>query len=137
MFVTDEDYSVVVGEEALKVISQASAENRANAELDAVEEISGYLRPGYDCDAVFSATGNDRNRLIVMFTVDIALYNMAASLPRMNINIRKERYDRAIKKLEGIQAGKIIPDLPTVTKDDGSVSNSIIYHSAPRLRHDW
>lgn len=137
MFVTDEDYSVVVGEEALKVISQASAENRANAELDAVEEISGYLRPVYDCDAIFSATGNGRNRLIVMFTVDIALYNMAASLPRMNIKTRQERYDRAIKKLEGIQAGKIIPDLPTATKDDGSVSNSIIYHSAQRLRHDW
>ncbi len=138
MFVTDEDYSVVVGEDALKVISRASAENRANAELEAVEEISGYLRPVYDCKAVFSATGDDRNRLIVMYTADIALYHMVASLPqKMGIEIRKERYERAIEWLEGVQSGKIVPDLPTVTEDDGPVSNSIIYHSAPRLRHDW
>ncbi len=138
MFVTDEDYSVVVGEDALKVISRASAENRANAELEAVEEISGYLRPVYDCKAVFSSTGDDRNRLIVMYTADIALYHMIASLPqKMGIEIRKERYERAVEWLEGVQSGKIVPDLPTVSEDDGSVSNSIIYHSAPKLRHDW
>ena len=132
MFVTNEDYSVVVGEDALKVISRASAENRANAELEAVEEISGYLRPVYDCKAVFSATGDDRNRLIVMYTADIV-----ASLPqKMGIEIRKERYERAIEWLEGVQSGKIVPDLPLV-EDDGPVSNSIIYHSAPKLRHDW
>ncbi len=137
MFVTNEDYSVVVGEDALKVISRASAENRANAELEAVEEISGYLRPVYDCKAVFSATGDDRNRLIVMYTADIALYHMVASLPqKMGIEIRKERYERAIEWLEGVQSGKIVPDLPLV-EDDGPVSNSIIYHSAPKLRHDW
>lgn len=55
MFITEEDYRVVVGEQALKVISQTSAENRASAELEAREEISGYLRPKYDCGAVFSA----------------------------------------------------------------------------------
>ena len=45
MFVTDEDYKVVIGDQALKVVSQVSQENRANAETEAVEEISGYLRP--------------------------------------------------------------------------------------------
>mgnify|MGYP000068441131 FL=1 len=32
MFVTEEDYRVVIGETALKVISQVSEENRTNAE---------------------------------------------------------------------------------------------------------
>ena len=31
MFVTEEDYRVVIGDTALKVISQVSTENRANA----------------------------------------------------------------------------------------------------------
>lgn len=138
MFITDEDYAVVIGEEALKVISRASAENRANAELEAIEEISGYLRPVYDCNAIFSAQGDARNKLIVMRTADIALYHLVASLPqKMGIEIRKERYERAIEWLEGVQSGKIIPDLPLVEDTDSTSSFGTIYHSEPRLRHNW
>lgn len=138
MFLTENDYAVVIGEDALKVISRASEENRANAELEAIEEISGYLRPVYDCNAIFTAEGDARNRLIVMRTADIALYHLASSLPqKMGIEIRKERYDLAIKWLEGIQAGKIIPDLPTVKEDDHTGSFGTIYHSEPKLRHNW
>ena len=106
MFITENDYAVVIGEDALKVISRASEENRANAVLEAIEEISGYLRPVYDCEAIFSAEGNARNKLIVMRTADIALYHLVASLPqKMGIEIRKERYERAIEWLEGVQSG--------------------------------
>ena len=128
MFVTDDDYNVVVGDDALKVISRASVENRANAELEAIEEISGYLRPVYDCATIFGSEGDSRNRLVVMYTVDIALYHMVASLPqKMGIEIRKERYERAIKWLEGVQSGKIVPDLPVVDDSDNSPTNTIIY----------
>lgn len=138
MFITDEDYAVVIGEEALKVTSRASAENRANAEMEAIEEISGYLRPVYDCNAIFSAEGDARNKLIVMRTADIALYHLVASLPqKMGIEIRKERYERAIEWLEGVQSGKIIPDLPLVEDTDSTSSFGTIYHSEPRLRHNW
>lgn len=138
MFITDDDYKVVIGETALKVISQASAENRKNAELEAIEEISGYLRPTYDCDAIFSAKKKERNRLIVMYTVDVALYHLVASMPqKMGTEIRKERYERAVRWLEGVQAGKIIPDLPLADQEDGTVSNATIFHSDKRLRHNW
>ena len=75
MFIDTEDYKVVIGDAALKVVSQSSPENIANAEAEAIEEISGYLRPVYDTAAIFAATGNDRNRLIVMYTADIVLYH--------------------------------------------------------------
>lgn len=81
MFITDEDYKVVIGESALKVVSQVSTENRSNAEMEAQEEMAGYLRPKYDCAALFAAEGDERNRLVVMYCCDIALYHMAASLP--------------------------------------------------------
>lgn len=138
MFIDNEDYRVVIGEAALKVISQSSPENIANAEAEAMEEIAGYLRPVYDTDAVFSASADDRNRLIVMYTADIVLYHLTASQPqKMGSEIRKERYDRAIKWLEGVQAGKIIPDLPLKETEDGSSGFGISYHSSPKLRHDW
>lgn len=138
MFIDNEDYRVVIGDAALKVISQSSPENIANAETEAIEEISGYLRPVYDTDAIFAAAGNARNRLIVMYTADIALYHLTASQPqKMGVEIRKERYDRAIKWLEGVQAGKIIPDLPLETSGDNPSGFGTSFNSSPKLRHDW
>ncbi|GFI13504.1 hypothetical protein IMSAGC008_01037 [Muribaculaceae bacterium] len=138
MFIDNEDYRVVIGDAALKVVSQSSPENIANAEAEAVEEMSGYLRPVYDTEAIFSATGKDRNRLIVMYTADIALYHLTASQPqKMGSEIRKERYERAVKWLEGVQAGRIVPDLPLTVSDDGSAGFGTSYHSFPKLRHDW
>lgn len=138
MFITDNDYAVVIGEEALKVLSRASEENRTNAELEAIEEISGYLRPVFDCKAIFSATGDARNRLIVMRTADIALYHLVASLPqKMGSEIRKERYERAIEWLEGVQSGKIVPDLPLMETEDSIPVHGTLFNSEPRLRHNW
>lgn len=139
MFITEEDYKVVIGDTALKVISQVSAENRTNAEAEAREEISGYLRPKYDCEAVFIAEGNDRNRLVVMYTCDIALYHMSAAMPqKMGSEIREERYKRAIEWLEGVQAGKIIPDLPLAVDGDGTpTGDTFVYSSQTKLRHNW
>ena len=138
-FITDEDYKVVIGEQALRVISQISAENRANAETEAIEEIASYLRPKYDTEAVFSSEGDSRNRLIVMYTCDIAIYHMTASAPqKMGMEIRKERYERAIKWLEGVQAGKIVPDLPLAIDEDGNtVGMPFVYGCQKKLRHNW
>ncbi len=55
----------------------------------------------------------------------------------MGIEIRKERYERAIEWLEGVQSGKIIPDLPLIEEEDTPVMNGTIFHSEPRLRHNW
>ena len=139
MFITEEDYKVVVGETALKVISQTDEANRNNAEAEAQEEIAGYLRPRYDCNAIFSAEGGQRNRQIVMYVCDIALYHMVSAMPqKMGSEIRKERYDRAIKWLEGVQAGKIIPDLPTPTSDEGDTpGGTTIFRSESKLHHTW
>ena len=139
MFITDEDYKVVIGDQALKVVSQVSQENRANAETEAMEEIAGYLRPKYNTKAVFSAAGTDRNRLVVMYTCDIAIYHMAASTPqKMGMEIRKERYERAVKWLEGVQAGKIVPDLPLAMDEYGEpVEMPMVYGCQKKLKHNW
>lgn len=139
MFITENDYKVVIGDNAMKVVSQASPEVHDNAESEAREEISGYLRPKYDCEAIFAAEGDKRNKQIVMFTCDIALYHMVSAMPqKMGADIRKERYERAIKWLEGVQSGKIVPDLPLMLDEDGDmVGSSIVYGCQRKLRHNW
>lgn len=139
MFLNLEDYKVVIGDNALKAIAQLSEENLANAETEAQEEMAGYLRPTYDTDTIFAAEGDSRNRLVVMFTCDIALYHLSASLPqKMGSEIREERYKRAIEWLEGVQAGKIVPDLPISTDDDGNATaQQTVWQSQKPLRHNW
>ena len=139
MFITEEDYKIVIGDAALKVISQTDEINRANAEAEAIEEISGYLRPKYDCVGIFTTEGEQRNRQLVMYVCDMALYHMVSAMPqRMGYEIRKERYDRAIKWLEGVQAGKIVPDLPlSINQINNNVEGSTIYSSHSQLHHTW
>ncbi|MBQ9178180.1 MAG: DUF1320 family protein [Prevotella sp.] len=138
MFITDEDYKVVIGEQALKVVSQVDEDNRRNAEQQAIEEIAGYLRPVYDTAEIFQQENEERNRLIVMYACDIAIYHMAASTPqKMGMEIRKERYERAIKWLEAVQAGKVMPDLPRTQQHDGKEQTYFKYGSQKPLKHNW
>lgn len=139
MFLTEEDY-IMTSDTALKVLQQSSTENRERAERMAIEEVSGYLRSRYDVKKVFAATGTGRNDLVVMRTADIALYHLSSWLPsRMGHEIRKERYELALKWLEGVQAGKITPDLPTVTGDDGEedVYNPMKWGSEKKNTYIW
>lgn len=140
MTLTEDDYKVVIGETGYKAVSQLSESNVRMAEQEAQEEMTGYLRPKYDVAAIFSAEGTQRNSLIVMYLCDIALYHMSASLPqKMGSEIRKERYDRAIKWLEGVQAGKIVPELPLPVDENGETvyTGTLIYNSNKKLNHEW
>ena len=139
MFIQEFDYKVVIGENALKVVTQADPENRASAELEAVEEISGYLRPKYDCKAIFEAEGAERNRQILMYACDIALYHMAASLPnKMGMETREKRYEMALKWLKDVQSGIVTPDLPLATTETGEfAAPSIRFGSKPCVDNSY
>lgn len=139
MYINKEDYRAVISDKALDVIDQSDEYNRSYAEQEAVEEVSGYLRPTYDCDLIFAKTGEGRNRQLIMILCDIALYHLIASAPqRMGSEIRKERYDRAIKWLEGVQRGKIIPDLPRATDEEGNDKGAIlVFGSQEKQNNTW
>jgi len=138
MFLTEDDYKVVIGATSLQTTTQADLDNRRRAESEAIEEISGYLRPKYNVQSVFSATGTDRNSHIVMITCDIALYHLYSSLgSKMGIDIRKERYERAIKWLEGVQKGTVVPDLPLAVSPSGEEVSPVIFGSEKRHKNTW
>ena len=66
MFLTEEDYKVVIGQSSLGVSTQEDPRTRERAEKQALEEIAGYLRPRYDIERIFSAEGESRNSHLVM-----------------------------------------------------------------------
>ena len=139
MFITEEDYRVVIGESALRIVTQSSEEVRSNAEQVAMEEVAGYLRPKYDTAAIYAAQGAERNRQVVMVVADVALYHMVSALPqKMGSEVRRERYQQALRWLEGVAAGRIIPDLPQQGDAEGNpVSITFKAQSEQPLRHNW
>lgn len=138
-FVTEDDY-IVVGFEALKIIQQSKPENRERAELAAREEMSGYLRERYDVAKIFAARDEERNMQIVLYFCDIALYHLVCWLPgRAGLEIRQKRYEQATGWLEKVQAGKVMPDLPTRQGPAGEDDfyNPIRIGTGQKNSYDW
>lgn len=139
MFLTENDY-IVASADALTIFQQSTPEKREKAEKMAIEEIAGYLRSRYDIGLIFSAVGDNRNDVIVMHACDITLYHLTSWLPgKMGREIRKERYERAIKWLEEVQAGKVTPNLPTCTGEDGEedINNPVKWGSGKSNTYIW
>lgn len=140
MFLTAEDYNTVTDAITLDVIQQSDELTRQKAENYAIAEISSYLRNRYDMDTAFAKTGSNRNPQLVMITVDIALYHLIAWLPkRMGYEVRKERYDAAVKMLTDVH-NKMTWDLPLYTDPvtgETDINNPVKFGSLKKNTYDW
>jgi phage gp36-like protein len=121
----------------------------------AIEEIKSYLRPNnqgrwndgrnrYDVDAIFSASGSERNPLILEFTKSIAVWYVCRL---SNVDIIhekvKERYDRAIEWLEKVSgtgkyagAPALSPDLPVITFEETDETLPFRFGSREKFNHE-
>ena len=129
-FITLEDYDASIHREILDALLRHESDISDSAIVEicedrAVAEMRCYLDKYYDCDAIFSATGSDRHPLILMMAIDIAVYHIFCQHnPYKMSEIRKSRYERAIKWLEAVAAAKVTiegaPKLPDETLADNS-----------------
>ena len=91
----------------------------------AIAEMRGYMSKTYDCDAIFSARGNVRHALILMFALDISIYHIFCQHnPYKMSPVREERYKRAIEWLKGIQRGEVTIDGAPRLPDSEQSENS-------------
>lgn len=117
----------------------------------AIKEVKSYLSPGgqvefkdgrkrYDVEAIFSATGADRDPLILELVKSIAVYwiTRLANVDVIHEDIIK-RYDRAIAWLEKVTAtGKYagqVPlnaDLPVLPDPDPETDDSLPFRFGSR-----
>ena len=133
MFLNEEDYGVQVREYELTHITGYSEDIRLKSELMAQQEMESYLRDRYDVGAIFGAVADDRNALIVMYMIDIALYHLFTAVTPRNVpDIRGIRYDAAKAWLMAVAKGTINPSLPPVAPgDDGQTGGTSVWGSSP------
>lgn len=83
---------------------------------DIIEEdidlMKGYLFQYYDTDAIFSATGNNRNKTVLRHLKGLVSFDIYTRRTKGINDVAKLRYDEAMLWLEKVSTGKMKPDLP-------------------------
>ena len=102
----------------------------------AIAEAHGYLG-AYDREAIFNAEDDERNALLLTFVKDIAVWHfICLSNAGTDIQLRQDRYERAIAWLKAVQKAEIKPNLPVLedADNDGKPDGigEYIYGSNPK-----
>lgn len=83
----------------------------------AIAEARGYLA-AFDRERIFALEGNARHALLLSLVKDIALWHfIKVCNGGVDLDYRRALYERAIEWLEGVQRGRIDPDLPRLDAD--------------------
>ncbi|WP_286913124.1 phage protein Gp36 family protein [Flavobacterium sp. UBA4197] len=105
----------------LKTVSTEEIINRIISNDDAIivdiidesiDLMAGYLYQYYDTEAIFSATGENRNKTILKHLKGVVIHEIYIRRTKAFNEVAKTRYDEAMLWLEKISEGKIKPPLP-------------------------
>ncbi len=134
-FLTTQELETHLYRENIEVISR-NDDTLLMAAIDAaIAETYGYLG-AYDREAIFAAEGKDRNALLLIFVKDIAVWHFVNLCNAgVELELRQDRYERAIAWLRQVQKGEVKPALPIIDEDgDGKPDGAgeYIYGSNPK-----
>lgn len=130
-FVQIEDYDASVHREILDALVRDDDSLVEICEDRAIAEMRCYLSKRYDCDAIFSASGTERNQLVLMMVIDIAVYHIfCIHNPQKLSQIRKDRYERAVEWMRAVADEEIsIDGVPLLPEDERAAKASLMFKS--------
>lgn len=137
MFITPDELKTVMYTYQVSEITENDTDIAQMAIDAAVGEMKGYLRR-YDTSAIFTATGTDRNPLIMELCKSMAAWYLIrlANVDMLYSQI-KERYDRAVAWLTKVADGGLFPELPLITTESGQVQTTMRTGSQPKFNHHY
>ena len=136
MFLTADELDNNLYGHVISNITQNDPTIPEQAVAAAVSEMKSYLS-AYDTAAIFSASGADRNALILENTKVIAVWNiLKLSNAETLYDVWRERYDRVIQFMTKVAEGSVTPDLPARRGSDGEIATKIRMGSNKKFQHD-
>lgn len=106
--VTPDDFDNTMYSELRDAISRNDADVLNDAIASAEAEAQGYLSR-YDTDTLFALAGDNRDKSLVMYICDIAAWHfIALANANVDLELRRTRYEDAMRALRDIQSGKIV-----------------------------
>ncbi|CAG2532938.1 Mu-like prophage protein gp36 [Maribacter dokdonensis] len=121
-FLKTEDYQVQVRQWVTNILTDGGTTLMERAEMAAQEEMESYLANKFDVATIFDPAQPeaDRNALVVMYMVDIAVYHLHANITPNDVpEVRQVRYDNAIAWLRKVNKGELSPNLPLPPVEEG------------------
>lgn len=116
-FIESTDYPASIHAEILTALSRNTPTVIDECEERAIEEMKGYLSARYNVDEIFNKTGSARNKVILQYALDIAIYRLhIIHNPQKITEARVALYEQALEWLKQVNKGLINPpDLPVLT----------------------
>lgn len=138
-FIELTDYDASIHREILDALTREDNAVVEICEDRAVEEMRCYLSKRYDCDRIFTRTGDGRSQLVLMMAIDIAVYHIfSIHNPRNLSPLRKERYERAIEWLRAVAAEEISVDgLPLLPEETRAAKSNFLTKSNRKRVNHW
>ena len=127
-FIQITDYDATIHREILDSLLREEAGSSATIEVcenRAIATVRSLIGNRYDCDAIFAATGDQRNVIILKVCLDIAVYEIFCQHnPYKMSKIREDRYKDAMTFLREVRDFDAsidgAPLLPEETQADNS-----------------
>lgn len=118
MYITPEEITTHLGAEQIEAISDGDTTMLQAAIDAAIVEAKSYLS-AFDVTAEFAKTGTARNPLLIIFIKDIAVWHFV-NICNVNtsLELRQDRYERAVAWLKAVQKGELTPDLAALPAAD-------------------
>ncbi|MCR5326281.1 MAG: DUF1320 domain-containing protein [Bacteroidales bacterium] len=132
-FITVDDYSASIRLEFVEKAARGDENILEIVENQAVAEMKSYLSGRYDVDAIFSASGDDRHDLVLMFAKDISIYHLCSIREGLMTQTRIDRYERAVKWLTDVRDGKLVVEgLPRLEEAEQVARSEYLMKSDPK-----
>lgn len=130
-FIDIKDYDASVHREILDALVRDDETLVEICEDRAIAEMRSYLNKRYDCNMIFSETGEKRNQLILMMVIDIAVYHIFCIHNPMKLSqVRKDRYERAVEWMKAVAEEKIsIDGAPLLPEEERAAKASLMFRS--------
>ena len=130
-FIDIKNYDASVHREILDALVRDDETLVEICEDRAISEMRSYLNKRYDCNMIFSETGEKRNQLILMMVIDIAVYHIFCIHNPMKLSqVRKDRYERAVEWMRAVAEEKIsIDGAPLLPEEERAAKASLMFRS--------
>lgn len=135
-FLTEADFSRKIKDYRLQQILDGEVNLLNDIMQDAESTVADFLNDRYDVEAIFAKAGEERDRNVIRWSLNIAayyLYDLVENIP-MDDRVEKD-YDDTLKHLANIADAKISAILPRRQTEEGSPSTKFRWSSRPPRSH--
>lgn len=142
MFIENDDLYTAISEYQLQSITTSAATIRL-AILAAIDEARSYLNAKYDCEVIFSATGDARHATLLEHCKNLAVWNLCRRANTDLVFEQVKEYRKAaidwLEKVSGVKGTDkpLTPGLPLLKNGDGEVRITARMGSRRKFRHDF